>query len=132
MDKWNSNIYFQKNDKYDINNYRPITITNIVYKIWAAVISNRLKPYMNILTNELQSAYKTGRSTIDVLYLLNKNIKKWKTEQIILFDLAKAFDSIDREILWTTLYESGLPSNLIKIIRMGHQGTKLMPKTMVL
>lgn len=25
---------FKSKDKYDINNYRPITITTIIYKIW--------------------------------------------------------------------------------------------------
>ena len=87
-----------------------------------------MKPYMNILTNELQTAYKIGRSTIDVLLLLNKQIKNEKTEHIILFDLAKAFDSIDRDVMWTILYESGLPENLIKIIQIGHNGIKLCAK----
>ena len=69
-------FHFQKkNDKRDLNNFRPVTITNIVYKIWATVLTNRLKPYMNYLTNEFQNAYKVGRSTIDVLYLLNEQIK---------------------------------------------------------
>ena len=71
---------------------------------------------MNCMTNEFQNAYKVGRSTIDVLYLLNNHINKEGTNNLILFDLSKAFDTINREILWTILYESGLPINLIKII----------------
>ena len=38
---------FKNKDKYDINNYRPITITNIIYKIWATAITNRLQTYLN-------------------------------------------------------------------------------------
>ena len=33
-------------DRYDINNYRQPTITNVIYKIWDTVIYNRLKPYL--------------------------------------------------------------------------------------
>ena len=54
---------FKKNDKRDLNNYRPITITAIVYKIWATVLTNRLKPYTDFITNEFENAYKVGRST---------------------------------------------------------------------
>ena len=73
---------FIKNDKYGISNYRLNTITDILDKIRGAVISNRLKPYMNSVTEESQNAYKVGRSTIDVLYLLNNQIKIEGTENL--------------------------------------------------
>ena len=60
--------YIKKNDKRDINNYRPIAVTNVIYKIRPTVITNSLKPRMDFLTNEFQNAYILGRSTIDVLY----------------------------------------------------------------
>ena len=120
---------FENKDKYDINNYRPITITNIIYKIWATTITNRLKTYLNFLTSEVQAAYKDSRSTIDVLCLMNNTIKHENTNQLILFDLSKAFDTINRDMLWAILYERGLSTNLIKIIRMGHLGTNLEPKS---
>ena len=41
-----------------IKNYRPITLLNSIYEIWATVITNRLKPIMNILTNETQHGFK--------------------------------------------------------------------------
>ena len=83
---------------------------------------------MTFLTNEFQYAYKVGRSTIDVLSLLNNQIKNDGTENLILFDLSKAFDTINREILWAVLYEQGLPINLIRIIKLGNKGTCLRAK----
>ena len=44
-------------------------------------------------------------------------------------DLTKAFDKVNRTILWTTLYKKGLPIDMITHIRRGHQNTTLMPKT---
>ena len=41
-----------------IKNYRHINLLNSIYKIWATVITNRLKPIMNILTNETQRGCK--------------------------------------------------------------------------
>ena len=83
---------------------------------------------MSLLTNETQTAYKTGRSTIDILSLIQNQIQNEETRQLLLIDLSKAFDSIDRDILWTTLYEKGLPWDLIKQLRSGHSGNYLVPK----
>merc|ERR1712112_158607 len=117
-----------KKDKSTLKNFRPITLLNIVYKIWAIIFTNRLTPYMNLLTQETQSAYKTGRSTIDILSLIQNQIQNEDTRQLILIDLSKAFDSIDRNILWTVLYEKGLPWDFIKQLRSGHLGNQLCPK----
>lgn len=43
-------------------------------------------------------------------------------------DLSKAFDAINRTILWTKLYKKGIPEEMIRRIRRGHQGTTLAPK----
>ena len=35
-----------------MENYRPIALLNITHKIWATIMTSRLKPIMNMLTNE--------------------------------------------------------------------------------
>ena len=51
-----------KDDRKDINNYRPIVLLPVIYKVWADIIDNRLSPIMNIIMNifgnELHRAYK--------------------------------------------------------------------------
>ena len=79
---------------------------------------------MNILTTEQQCAYKHGRSTIDILSLVQNSIQRDETQQLILVDLSKAFDSIDRDAMWAIAYQQGLPWETIKQIRMGHNGAK--------
>ena len=90
--------------------------------------NKQTKTYLNFLTSGVQTAYKDGSSTIDVLYLLSNTIKHGNKNQLILFDPPNAFGAINRDILRTILYERSLPSNIIKIIRMGHQRTTLKPK----
>ena len=48
----------KKGDIKDLNNYRPIILLITVYKIRDTIIANRLTPFMNLLTNEMQCAYK--------------------------------------------------------------------------
>ena len=67
--------FLRKKDATDkLDNYRPITLINIIYKIWAIIMSTRLNPVLNLLTSENQYAYKKKRSTVDVLALVNKVI----------------------------------------------------------
>ena len=46
----------------------------------------------------------------------------------MLVDLPKSFEATNRDIMWTVAYVRGIPSTLIKIIRMGHRKTGLGPK----
>ena len=43
-------------------------------------------------------------------------------------DLSKAFATINRTLLWATLYKKGLPEEMINHIRRGHVGARLAPK----
>ena len=67
-------FFFKKGDERKINNYRPITRLPTIYKIWPTILSNRLTPILNLLTNEQQCAYKTKKSTMDIIYLIKKQI----------------------------------------------------------
>ena len=39
-------LMFKKNDPYDINNWRPISLLNVDYKIAAHCLANRIKPIL--------------------------------------------------------------------------------------
>ena len=47
---------------------------------------------------------------------------------MIRFDFSKAFDHIERDILWAKLYEEGRPIEFVRILRIGHEGNTLRPK----
>ena len=83
----------------------PITLLTSIYKIWATVLSNRLCPFLNILTNEHQCAYKKHKSTIDILYEIKQKFINGKIKGQILLDLTKAFGKIERQKLRWILYE---------------------------
>ena len=118
-------FFFKKGDKRNINNYRPITLLPTIYKIWCTILSNRLTPILNLLTNEQQCAYKTNKSTMDIIYLIKNKYIKGEIKGQILLDLSKAFDRINRSKLWYILYEYGLPENLLYAIVNSHQNTQL-------
>merc|ERR1712228_385067 len=114
----------KENEKYLCDNYRPITLVNIIYKILSIAITRRIAPIMNILTKETQTAHKQSRSTYDILSIL-KNIMGQKNADmsITLMDLTKAFDKTNRKLLYTILIKKGLPIELIRLIIKTHSNT---------
>merc|ERR1711915_428837 len=114
----------KKNEKDLCDNYRPITLVNMVYKIISIIITKRIAPIMNLLTRETQVAYKQARSTIDVLNHIKEIIGfKHPEMSITLMDLTKAFGKTNRTLLYTKLIEKGIPVELIRIIMKTHQNT---------
>ena len=122
----------KKDDKKECANYRPIRLTQIIYKIWPKLQTNRLACILHIRTSNAQYGYKNGLSTIDAIAIiriehaiktgLDNNIS------IVLMDLTKAFDSVSRTILWAALYKSGIPIKVTPHIMHGHQNTTLRCK----
>ena len=86
-----------------------------------------MAPYMSLLTRETQASYKNGRSAVDILTLVQNKVQNEEEKQLTPIDLSKAFDSIERNILWIILYEKGLHCGLITEIRTGHRNY-LYPK----
>ena len=50
-----------KNAPADLNNYRPIALINMIYKIGETVTTQRLNPLINLLTAESQYVYKSEK-----------------------------------------------------------------------
>ena len=99
-------LYKGKKGITDIRNNRPITLLNIIYKFRAMIMKERLSAVSNIVTTELQTAYKSGRSTLEIL-TINTQIKTDGTKHIIMLGLSKAFDSVGRELLWRYYTKQG-------------------------
>jgi len=120
---------YKKGDAHECKNYRPICLTQIIYKIWSKLITGKLIQIIHLLTDQTQYGYKPGLSTLDTILKIEQYIQNGtKGEQILLMDLSKAFDTINRTQLWTTLYKKGIPLETITHIRKGHQNTMLRAK----
>ena len=59
-------VVHKKGDTNEIKNYRPLTLLNVDYKIYAKVIANRLMSKAQEIFNETQYALR-GRSIFDLM-----------------------------------------------------------------
>ena len=96
-------------DKGDIKNYRPVTVVNIISKIFTSIIQERLSREIEIegaLSDE-QNAFRKGRRGTDNIYVLGEILEiKRRTKRTVwlaFLDIEKAFDLINRKALWKGL-----------------------------
>ena len=91
-------------------------------------MSTRLNPVINILVSDKQYAYKCKRPIIDILKMVNNQMRNDATKQLILFDSSKALGNIARSTIWEKLYEDGLHRSFMRLVKMGHGCNRLQPK----
>ena len=92
----------------DSSDYRPISVTSILSKVFERIISKLIiDKTKNIWMHNNQHGFLPGRSTMDAII---KVIDDWamaidnkESMTAIFFDFAKAFDLVDHEILLTKL-----------------------------
>jgi hypothetical protein len=80
------------------------------------------------LLPEAQSGFRPGRSTTDMLFALRRLMEIAKAKNTPLYlcfvDLQKAYDTVDRELLWSILAKYGVPNKMVAIIRGFHSGMR--------
>ena len=77
---------------------------------------------------EAQYGFRVGRSTDGMIYVVRGVQELAREKDLPLFmcfiDLQKAYDSVDRSLLWKVLARYGVPAKLISIIRQFHDGMR--------
>ena len=117
-------IPLHKEGKKDIaTNYRPISLLPIISKLFETVISNRLIPFFekhNILAQNQYGFRKHHSTELAVAEIYNqmlKNMDENKHTCAIFLDLAKAFDSVNHNILIKKAEKYGVRGNALKLIK---------------
>ncbi|CAF5042879.1 unnamed protein product, partial [Rotaria magnacalcarata] len=109
-ENWSSAIliplFKNKGDKTSCDNYRGICLLNVV----------------NQQLLEQQAGFRSNRSTVDQIFIVNMIMEKASEYDIPLFicfiDIQKAYDSVNRELLWKICRHYGLTDKIVKLLQL--------------
>lgn len=108
--KYTLTVLIPKTDHPEtIKQFRPISLCNVVYKIIAQVLVNRLKQCIHKLVNPLQAGFIPGRQAADNIIIAQEMIQSIRTcrvkkgDMMVKLDLEKAYDRVNWEFLIETL-----------------------------
>jgi hypothetical protein len=109
---------FKKGDKHIIQNYRPVSILNILSKIFEKIVYKHIYNHLldkNFITKD-QSGFLSGRSTVSQLcemyHNLSLNMSNNLKSRIIFLDISKAFDQVWHHGLLHKINKIGITGRL--------------------
>lgn len=116
-------LLHKKNARTNLDNYRGLSMTSNISKVFARVLGERLTTVVedrNML-GEMQGGFRKGRNTIDNVFILTTMIERAQRQRRSLYlafvDLRKAYDSVWREGLWAVLQEKGLGGKFLTLLQ---------------
>nr|GEU58849.1 hypothetical protein [Tanacetum cinerariifolium] len=95
-----------------INDYRPISCCNVLYKCISKIIANRVKEGLGDIVSINQSAFVPGRRISDNILLTQKLMRNYHMRRgpprcALKVDIQKAYDTVDWNFLETILVGFG-------------------------
>ncbi len=110
---------FKSGDKSMPSNYRPISLTPIMMKIFERIIRKQIVEFLtrHDLLNPTQHGFRAGRSCLSALLSVYDDLMMALSEDcgsvdMIYLDFAKAFDKVDHGILLHKLRSMGVTGKL--------------------
>ena len=102
------------------SNYRPITLLNAIYKIYAKIIKNRMASIIDDFITEIQYGFRKSRSTAQAIHVVRRIADYAEiggTEiNMLLLDWEKAIDRVYHEKLLESLTRIRIPEKIVKVI----------------
>ena len=117
-------LFKNKGSKMEAGNYRGLSITSTLSKLYTSIIIDRIKPLYESLLLPTQFGFRTNKSTNDAIFVL-KNIIDNSSEELYccFIDLKAAYDWINRDIMFRIIeFRTGLPT-LVKLLKCIYVGT---------
>lgn len=115
-------IYKGKGAADNLDNFRGISILPAVSKLYALLMERRLTGALEAcgLRGDSQFGFRRGRGTAEAAFVLDTLVRHCASAAeplyLLFVDFRKAFDSVQRPLLWQVLRNLGLPVGFISAV----------------
>ncbi|GBG63129.1 hypothetical protein CBR_g36616 [Chara braunii] len=113
-------LQFKKGNKAKVKNWRPISLLNVSYKVFAKTLTRRLARYLPDLIGEDQGVFVQGRSIFNNIVTAIEVLEVVQSENldmaVLLLHLEKAYDKVGWTFVLTTLRHMGFSDDFCRWI----------------
>ncbi|XP_042944790.1 uncharacterized protein LOC122278671 [Carya illinoinensis] len=102
--------------------FRPISLCSVIYKLFAKILVRRMSLILSIIISPEQGAFLPGRSIFEnitlaqeMIHMINRKVRGGNV--LIEVDIAKAYDSLDRDFLLHVMTSFGFSTRFCELIR---------------
>lgn len=116
-------LMFKKGNTLDLDNFRPITLLPVIYKLFTMIILKRLERTLEDSQDAEQTGFRPGYGTTDNIFCLSMLLERardypHKHKLYIAFvDYKKAFDTVEHSAVWRALIRRGAPQDLVHLLQ---------------
>ena len=100
-----------------IQQYRPICLLNVSFKIFTKVMTNRIALVAQKVIRPSQTAFLPGRNIMEGVVILHETIhemhRKKRSGVILKLDFEKAYDKVDWTFFTTNLEDERILANMV-------------------
>ena len=111
------------NNLKKVSDFRPISLCNVIYKIISKVIANHLKPLLDSIISETQSAFIANRLDTDNILLAFESLHHMKTNctrkkgfMAMKLSTSKAYNRVEWVFLERILLKLGFQESWVALI----------------
>ncbi|KAI8511994.1 hypothetical protein Bbelb_110940 [Branchiostoma belcheri] len=122
-------IYKEKEDRATCSNSRGISLLSSAGKVLTRIMLLRLiQAVAEEVLPESQCGFRKDCSTVDMIFVLRQlQVQEKCREQhqdlyMVFIDLTKAFDTVNRPLLWEVLKRFGCPNRFLTVLKALHEG----------
>ena len=103
-----------------LSNYRPISLTNISYKIFASMLQSRLSQYFDERIRPTQFGFRKNGSTTQPIHNLRRLLEIHERQpspfHALFLDWSKAFDSVTFTAIRSAMEFMGVSPHIIQVV----------------
>ena len=116
----------KKGDLSSCDNWRGISLLDVVGKLFARLLNDRLQSLAEDVLPDSQCGFRKGRGCTDMIFvarqLIEKSVEHASELYVLFVDQKKAYDSIPRSALRIVLQKLGVPPRMCGLVQSLHDG----------